>query len=96
MDTWIWIGAALVAGALLGAAGAVLLLRFDRRDAQTVERLRKELDGYKQDQPLDEVPPPDPRARDEARLNGDSPDHDSPDHDSPDHETREGGANTAI
>lgn len=49
METWLWIAVALVAGAVLGAAVALLLARRSRGDQESVRRLRKEIDGYKQE-----------------------------------------------
>jgi uncharacterized membrane-anchored protein YhcB (DUF1043 family) len=48
MGTLVLIGGALLAGAVLGAAGAMLLARRDRGDSEKLELLRSELDGYKQ------------------------------------------------
>jgi uncharacterized membrane-anchored protein YhcB (DUF1043 family) len=48
MGILVLIGVALLAGAVLGAAGATLLARRNRGDSEKAELLRSELDGYKQ------------------------------------------------
>lgn len=47
MDLWLWIALALVAGAIVGAALATLLVRRSRGDQETVRSVRAELDEYR-------------------------------------------------
>jgi uncharacterized membrane-anchored protein YhcB (DUF1043 family) len=49
MDSWMWIGAALLLGAVLGAATYAWTMRRDRFDRETVNRLRAELEEYREE-----------------------------------------------
>ncbi|MEX2541151.1 MAG: DUF1043 family protein [Trueperaceae bacterium] len=47
MNTWLWIGGALLLGVVLGAAVSTWLTRRNGSDKETVNRLRGEIEDYK-------------------------------------------------
>jgi hypothetical protein len=49
VESWIWIGGALLLGVVLGAAVFAWLTRRDRADQGEVERLRAELEEYREE-----------------------------------------------